>query len=116
VLPLDPAHLECASLDAPDVRMPTKVGGKITPPRKTRDVRPEYPEALRQASVQGQVMLEGVIGRSGCITSLRVIRGVDPPMDFAALRAASGWRFTPTLLDGRAVPVIMTITVNFSLK
>ena len=33
-----------------------------------------------------------------------------------AMAAVSQWKFTPTLLDGVAVPVIMTVTVNFSLQ
>jgi hypothetical protein len=37
-------------------------------------------------------------------------------MDMVAMNAVSQWRFTPTRLGDTAVPVIMTITVNFSLE
>jgi protein TonB len=37
-------------------------------------------------------------------------------LDDAAIEAVRQWVFTPTLLDGVPVPVIMTVTVNFSLK
>jgi protein TonB len=37
-------------------------------------------------------------------------------LDQAALDAVRQWRFTPTLLNGVPVPVIMTVTVNFSLR
>jgi protein TonB len=32
------------------------------------------------------------------------------------MRAVLQWRYTPTLLDGVPVPVIMTITVNFHVQ
>jgi protein TonB len=37
-------------------------------------------------------------------------------LDAAALDAVKQWTFTPTLLNGTAVPVIMTVTVNFTLQ
>jgi TonB family protein len=37
-------------------------------------------------------------------------------LDQAAIEAVKGWQFTPTLRDGIAVPVVMTVTVNFTLQ
>jgi protein TonB len=37
-------------------------------------------------------------------------------LDEAAQEAVRQWEFTPTLLNGAAVPVIMTVTVNFTLE
>jgi TonB family protein len=64
----------------------------------------------------GVVVLESVIAPTGCVSDVRVIRGVDFRLDLSALRAVSQWRFTPTLLRGTAVPVLMTVTVQFSLS
>jgi protein TonB len=36
-------------------------------------------------------------------------------LDQAAIDAVMQWEFTPTLLNGVPVPVIMTVTVNFTL-
>jgi TonB family protein len=36
-------------------------------------------------------------------------------LDQAALDAVKQWEFTPTTMNGQAVPVVMTVTVNFSL-
>ena len=45
----------------------------------------------------------------------RVLRSV-PLLDAAALEAVQQWRFTPTLLNGEPVPVVMTVTVVFTLR
>jgi protein TonB len=116
VLPLDAEFIECVSQTTVDRTPAARAGGAIVPPRKTRDVRPVYPEPLRQRRVQGEVLLEAVISPSGCVTGLKVVRGVEPGLDIAALQAVTGWRFTPTLLDGVPVPVIMTVTVTFRLS
>ena len=46
---------------------------------------------------------------------VRVLRSV-ALLDAAAIAAVRQWRFTPTLLNGTPVPVIMTVTVAFNLK
>jgi outer membrane biosynthesis protein TonB len=45
---------------------------------------------------------------------VRVVKGI-PTLNDAALSAVRQWAYTPTELNGRAVPVIMTVTVNFRL-
>ena len=45
----------------------------------------------------------------------RVLRSI-PLLDQAALDAVKQWQYTPTLLNGVPVPVIMTVTVNFTLQ
>jgi periplasmic protein TonB len=45
----------------------------------------------------------------------RVLRSI-PLLDQAALDAVKQWEYTPTLLNGVPVPVIMTVTVNFTLQ
>ena len=94
---------------------PVRVGGNISPPTKTRDVQPRYPEVARAARVQGVVILEATIGSTGVVTDVSVLRSV-PLLDDAAIAAVLQWQYTPTLLNGVPVPVIMTVTVNFTLR
>ena len=94
---------------------PVRVGRNISPPTKTRDVQPRYPEVARAARVQGVVILEVTIGSTGVVTDVSVLRSV-PLLDDAAIAAVLQWQYTPTLLNGVPVPVIMTVTVNFSLR
>jgi TonB family protein len=93
---------------------PLRVGGNIPPPTKLRDVKPIYPPEAQSAGIQGVVILEVTIGADGRVSDARVLRSI-PPLDDAALGAVRGWEFTPTLLNGVPVPVIMTVTVNFTL-
>jgi len=115
LLPMDASIVSC--IDEPRgalVELALRHG--LTPPKKTRHVDPQYSAAALKAGVKGVVIVEGVIGPSGCMRSAAVVRSVDLGLDVQALKAVSQWRFTPTLLDGRPVPVIMTVTVNFTLQ
>jgi protein TonB len=92
-----------------------RVGGNIKPPTKTKDVKPVYPPIAQSARVQGVVIIEAVIGTDGRVEEAKVLRSI-PLLDAAALDAVKQWVFTPTELNGVAVPVIMTVTVNFTLQ
>jgi protein TonB len=93
---------------------PIRVGGHIKPPVKLKDVMPAYPEIAKNARVQGVVILECIISPRGTVTDVKVLRGV-PLLDQAAVDAVRQWAYTPTLLNGVPVPVVMTITVRFDL-
>ncbi len=97
-----------------DGQAPVRVGGNIKPPTKTRDVKPVYPADALDARVQGVVIIEATIDSLGNVSTARVLRG-QPLLDQAALDAVKEWQFTPTMMNGVAVPVIMTVTVNFTM-
>jgi TonB family protein len=94
---------------------PVRVSGDVKPPEKVKDVKPVYPDVAQAARVQGAVVLEVVIDPTGGIREAKVVRSI-PLLDQAAIDAVKQWQFTPTQLNGRAVPVMMTVTVNFSLQ
>jgi protein TonB len=94
---------------------PVRVGGAIKQPTKVRDARPVYPPIAQSARVQGVVIIEAVIGPDGKVQEAKVLRSI-PLLDAAALDAVRQWQYTPTLLNGIPVPVIMTVTVNFTLQ
>jgi protein TonB len=64
--------------------------------------------------VQGTVVVECTLTPEGRVADMRVVRG-HTLLNEAALRAVEQWLFTPTLLNGVPVPVILTVTVNFQL-
>jgi len=103
------------TLGAPPPSTPKRAGIDVTTPVKVFDARPVYPTAAKAAKVEGTVIIEAVIGVDGRVTEARVLRS-SPLLDRAALDAVGQWRYRPTTLNGVAVPVVLTVTVNFTLR
>lgn len=90
------------------------VGGTIKEPRKIRDLAPAYPEQARFGRIQGTVVLEAIVDVDGHVDHVKILKGIKT-LDDAAVAAVHRWEYTPTLVDGIPVPVIMTVTVTFRL-
>jgi protein TonB len=82
---------------------------------RVKNVNPVYPSIAQSARVQGVVIIEATIGVDGRVQDTKVLRSI-PLLDQAAVDAVRQWTYTPTLLNGVPVPVIMTVTVNFTLR
>lgn len=96
---------------------PVRVGGNIKAPRKLVNVKPVYPASMRAEGRSGVVRLDALIGKDGTVVFARVLSAsVHPDFAAAAVEAVRQWKFTPTLLNGEPVEVLMTVTVNFSLE
>ena len=93
--------------------VPVRVGGKIRSPVKVKNVPPVYPAIAQTARVSGAVTIEATIGEDGKVIDAKVVRSV-PMLDQAALDAVRQWEYQPTLLNGVPVPVLVTVTVNFT--
>lgn len=105
---------EKPSLVSPSGVTPVRVGGNVNPPQKTKNVTPIYPEVAKSARVQGVVILEALIDEQGRVADARILRSI-PLLDQAAIDAVREWEFSPTLLNGVPVPILMTVTVQFAL-
>jgi TonB family protein len=91
------------------------IGAGVTAPTLAYKVEPQYTEEARQAKYQGTVIVSTVIGTGGTAQDMRVIRGLGLGLDEKAIQAISNWRFSPGLKDGKPVPVVAQIEVNFRL-
>jgi TonB family protein len=101
----------------PQMPQPLRVGGNIRVPTKTLDVKPIYPKSMRDAGREGVVPIEALIGADGSVTSVRVLTAqVHPDFAIAAADAVRQWKFTPTLLNGAPVEVVMKVSVEFRLS
>ena len=77
-------------------------------------IRPEYPQIARAIHVQGTVVVEAVISKTGKIESAHAVSG--PAMlQQAAVDAVAAARYRPYLLSGEPVEVQTTVTVVFRL-
>lgn len=82
-----------------------------------RRVDPKYtPEAMR-AKIQGIVELEAVVGVNGTITELRIHKSLDRGfgLDEEAMKVAREWLFRPARYQGKAVPMVVIIQMEFRL-
>lgn len=94
---------------------PVRVGGLIKEPRKIKDVPPVYPALAAQGRIEGVVILECLLDTRGRVQQVKVLRGV-PLLEEAAVEAVRQWAYTPTLVGGEPVEVILTVTVTFRLR
>jgi TonB family protein len=92
---------------------PVRVGGQIKAPIKIKDVKPVYPAIAQSAGVVGAVTIEATIGPDGKVMDATVVRSI-PLLDQAALDAVRQWEYTPTLLNGVPVPIVVNVTINFA--
>lgn len=101
-------------MSVPAPGSPVRIGGGIVEPKKIRHVPPVYPPIAQAAQVQGFVIIEIIVATDGTVADAKVLRS-QPLLDQAALDAVRQWVFTPTLVNNVPVPVVMTVTVNFTL-
>jgi TonB family protein len=95
----------------PDENGVYKVGGTVSAPARVGT--PQYPPDALAAGIQGVVIAEIVVNEAGNVADAKILRSV-PLLDEAALQAVRAWQYAPTIINGQAVPVKMTVTVNFS--
>jgi protein TonB len=96
---------------------PIRVGGNIRVPLKLHDVRPAYPESMRAEGREADVQLEATIAGDGSVSAAHVVSAqIHPDFAIAAIDAVRQWRYSPTLLNGKPIEVVMTVAVRFSLS
>jgi periplasmic protein TonB len=80
-----------------------------------KKTQPVYPPLARQARIQGTVVLQAEISKTGDIQNLRLISG-HPMLAPAAIEAVKQWKYKPYLLNGEPVEVETQVQVNFTLS
>jgi periplasmic protein TonB len=91
-----------------------RVGGNVKAPQLVQRVQPQYPAVARIAHVQGTVVIDAVIDKTGKVVSEHAVSGPNFLVP-AALSAVQRWKYEPTYLNGQAVDLAMEVTVDFHL-
>jgi protein TonB len=91
-----------------------RVGGNVRPPELVQRVPPDYPPVARAAHVEGIVVIDAVIDKTGNVVSEHAVSGPGLLIP-AALNAVQQWKYQPTYLNGQPVELGMEVTVSFNL-
>ena len=76
-----------------------------------------YPTMAMENNIQGRVVVQFVVTKTGSIGEVKVVRSVDRDLDREAIRVCKSLpKFTPGKMNGQAVNVWYTLPVNFKLQ
>lgn len=113
--PLAISAMDIAVAETVNIPMAGKDG--YTNPQCIHCPDPEYSEEGYSERIQGELIMDVVIGVDGRVHNIRVIKGLGHGLDEEAIHAARDvWRFKPALgPNGKPAPVRMLIDINFHL-
>lgn len=103
-----------AQVPPPPPTGPVRVGGNVKQPKLVHMEQPHYPPEAKRSHIEGVVMVEATLTADGSVEQVKVISG-PPELTQAAADAVSHWKYEPTYLNGKAVPVILSARITFSL-
>ena len=103
-----------APVAGPDIHGDENFVASSSNPRLLAQPRPEYPEIMRMAGVEGVVVLKVLVGPDGLVQQAVVTRGVHPLLDRAALQAVWRCHFSPA--TQRTIPVRAWVEVPYRFR
>jgi protein TonB len=92
---------------------PQRVSSGVMAGNRMSGADPVYPAIAKSAHIQGHVIIDATISKTGTIENLQVVSG-PPLLRDAALQAVRTWRYKPYMLSGEPTEVQTTIDVNFN--
>ena len=105
-----------ADVPSPANESPVVVGPDVTHPLVLQRLEPAWTELARKDRIEGIVIVEATIRRSGRVTDVRVLKGLPDGLSESAVDALKQWRFRPAVRNGVPVSVIYNLTFNFRLE
>jgi len=94
---------------------PVPAGGDVKQARLISSVPPEYPAMAKAQHVSGGVTIDALIDSNGRVARMKVLSG-PTLLEQAAMDALRQWKYEPAKLDGKAVPMHLTVTIQFRLQ
>lgn len=98
---------------APEAPLP--VGGDVKAAKLISKVDAVYPALARNQHVSGDVRIDAFIDANGRVTTMKVISG-PTLLHQAAMDSLRQWKYQPATLDGKPVPMHLTVTLQFRLQ
>jgi len=95
--------------------VPVAVGGDVKQAKLLSSVPPVYPAMAKTQHVSGAVTIDALIDVNGRVTTMKVISG-PALLQEAAKDALKQWKYEPAMLDGKAVPMHLNVTLQFRLQ
>ncbi len=94
---------------------PVTIGGDVKTAKLISSVAPVYPALAKSQHISGDVKVDALIDERGRVTSTKVISG-PTLLQQAAMEALKLWKYQPATLDGKPVPMHLTVTLQFRLQ
>jgi TonB family protein len=94
---------------------PLAVGGDVKQAKLINSVSPVYPPLAKNQHVSGNVLVDALIDANGKVTTMKVVSG-PTLLHQAAMDALKQWKYQPATLDGKPVPMHLTVTIQFRLQ
>ena len=105
----------CASLAVAQIRPSrVRVSQGVMEGMLIEKTSPTYPPLASQARIEGVVVLNVTISKTGDVSQIQLVSG-HPMLAPAAIEAVKKWKYRPYLLNGEAVEVETQVQVNFVL-
>jgi TonB family protein len=98
---------------APVVALP--IGGDVKPARLLTSIPPIYPTLAKTQRIEGSVRIDALVDAAGRVTSMKVVSG-PVLLHQAAMDSLRQWKYQAATLDGKPVPMHLTVTVQFRLQ
>jgi protein TonB len=95
--------------------VPIRVTGDVKAPVVIHRVTPAYPRSAIAIHLNGSVIVECIIDKTGHVRDAQVVRSSSPLFNQAAIDAVLQWQFNPGSLHGTAVDTIFDLTVTFQV-
>ena len=95
---------------------PRVIKGEVIPPVLIKRVEPAYPRAAVATRLEGLVILEAIITKTGTVEQVKTIRSDNPMLERSALEAVLQWRYKPATLNGQPIKVYFTVTVMYHMR
>jgi TonB family protein len=93
---------------------PLEVPGRVQESKLIRRVQPIYPDEAKRKRLSGRVVLAVAVDQNGSVEEI-IVKSGHPLLAAASILAVQQWKYSPTLINGKPVPVVATVTTVFNV-